>query len=105
MDAPKAGDGFKSLEELKPTLLPIFSEELSKTYLPWAKATLEADIAKEDRVSVKLDRKAFEQVTQRYTATSFKSVQKAVRRLSDNEALTDFLKTAGADVYFQNPNK
>jgi len=28
-----------------------------------------------------------------------------VRRLSDNESLTAFLQSAGADVYFQNPNK
>ena len=105
MDAPKAGDSFKPLSELEPTLLAIFTEELSQTYLPWAKETLEADIAKQDRVSVKIEGKAFEQVTQRYAATSFKSVQKAVRRLSDNENLTAFLKAAGADVYFQNPNK
>lgn len=105
MDAPQASNGFKSLEELSPTLLPLFTEELSNSYLPWAKETLEADIAKQDRVSVKLDGKTFEQVTQRYAATSFKSVQKAVRRLSDNESLTSFLKAAGADVYFQNPNK
>ena len=105
MDAPKPGDSFKTLAELEPTLLPIFAEELSKTYLPWAKATLEADIAREDQVSARVDGKAFEQVTQRYAATSFKSVQKAVRRLSDNDALKGFLDAAGASVFFENPNK
>jgi glutathione S-transferase len=105
MEAPKAGDGFKSLADLQPTLLPLFQEELSQTYLPWAKATLEADIAREDTVSVNVSGKAFDQVTQRYAATSFKSVQKAVRRLSENADLTGFLDTAGASVYFENPKK
>lgn len=95
MDAPTAGAPFKPLEELEATLLPLFRDELAATYLPWASANLEANQARQDRTSVKLEKKAFEQVTQRYAATSFKSVQKAVRRLSDNEALAAFLDKAG----------
>ena len=54
---------------------------------------------------MKFGRKAFEQVTQRYAATSFKSVQKAVRRLSDNEALSAFLEKAGAKDFFFDKHK
>ena len=100
MDAPKAGAPFKPLDELKETLLPIFKDEIAQTYLPWAEANLKASQDKADRVSVKIEKKAFEQVTQQYAGTSFKSVQKAVRRLNDNDALTGFLKDAGADGFF-----
>ena len=104
MDAPKADGDFKPLAELEATLLPIFRDELAQTYLPWAQANLEANYAKNDRMSVKLEKKEFEQVTQRYAATSFKSVQKAVRRLSDNDALAKFLSDAGAATYFEKAN-
>ena len=100
MESPKAGAPFKPLEELEETLLPLFKDEIAETYLPWAEANLEANKASEDRTSVKVEKKAFEQVTQRYAATSFKSVQKAVRRLSDNEALSGFLDKAGIKGFF-----
>ncbi|WP_300391470.1 glutathione S-transferase family protein [Henriciella sp.] len=100
MDAPKAGAPFKPLDELKETLLPLFKDEIAVTYLPWAAANLQATQDKQDRTSVKIEKKAFEQVTQHYAATSFKSVQKAVRRLNDNEALTGFLDEADAKSFF-----
>ncbi|MEL7113963.1 MAG: glutathione S-transferase C-terminal domain-containing protein, partial [Pseudomonadota bacterium] len=42
MEAPKAGGPFKPLSELEETLLPLFRDEVSATYLPWAKANLDA---------------------------------------------------------------
>ncbi len=56
-------------------------------------------------MSAKIEKKSFEQVTQRYAATSFKSVQKAVRRLSDNHALTAFLDKTGAKAFFEKGEK
>lgn len=100
MDAPKAGAPFKPLDELKETLLPLIRDEIALTYLPWAAANLAASQDKQDRTSVMIEKKAFEQVTQHYAATSFKSVQKAVRRLNENEALTSFLEEAGARPFF-----
>ena len=55
-------------------------------------------------MEVKLENKTFEQVTQRYAATSFKSVQKVVRRLSDHDALTSFLEKASARAFFEKPS-
>ena len=100
MDAPKAGAPFKPLDELKETLLPLVRDEIALTYLPWAAANLAASQDKKDRASAMIEKKAFEQVTQHYAATSFKSVQKAVRRLNENEALTSFLDEAGARPFF-----
>lgn len=100
MEAPKAGAPFKGLADVQETLLPLFRDEVAVTYLPWASANLEASQAKQERMSVKIEKKAFEQVTQQYAATSFKSVQKAVRRLNDNEPLKAFLDNAGASAVF-----
>ena len=105
MDAPKAGAPFKPLDELKETLLPLFRDEIAQTYLPWADTNLTASQEKQERTSVKIEKKAFEQVTQQYAATSYKSVQKAVRRLNDNEALSAFLEEAGIAAFFVSNDK
>ena len=101
MDAPKAGAPFKPLDELKETLLPLFRDEIAVTYLPWASANLQAQQDKQDRMTATIEKKAFEQVTQHYAATSYKSVQKAVRRLNDNEPLKAFLDDASMGAFFE----
>ncbi len=96
MEAPKAGGPFKPLSELEATLLPLFKDEVAVTYLPWAKANLAAAEAKEERVALKLDGKAYEQITQHYAARAFKSVHKAAVAAKDAAGLAAFLEGAGA---------
>lgn len=100
MEAPKAGGPFAPLSELEETLLPLFKDEVAVTYLPWAKANLEAAKAKEDRVSIKIGKAKYEQVTQHYAARAFKAVIKAVRNAKDAEGLESFLAAAGAKDVF-----
>lgn len=96
METPKAGGPFKSLGELEETLLPLFRDEVAVTYLPWAKANVEAAEAKAERVALKLDGKAYDQVTQHYAARAFKAVLKAVGKAADADGLSAFLESAGA---------
>ena len=96
MDAPKADGPFKPLSELEDTLLPIFRDEVAVTYMPWAHANMEAAESNAERVSVALDGKAYEQVTQHYAARAYKSLLKAVNALRDAPGLADFLEHAGA---------
>ncbi|MEO1659676.1 MAG: glutathione S-transferase family protein [Pseudomonadota bacterium] len=96
MEAPNAGGPFKPLNELEATLLPLFKDEVAVTYLPWAKANLAAAEAKEERVALKLDGKAYEQITQHYAARAFKSVHKAAVAAKDAAGLAAFLESAGA---------
>ena len=49
MESPKAGGPFKPLSELQDTLLPLFKDEVAVTYLPWAKANMEAAEAKAEQ--------------------------------------------------------
>jgi hypothetical protein len=61
---------------------------------------MEAAEAKVERVSLKLDGKPYEQVTQHYAARAFKSVQKAIGSAKSADGLSDFLDKAGASEVF-----
>lgn len=100
MEEPKAGGPFVALAELEETLLPLFKDEVAATYLPWAKANMEAAEAKAERVSTKLDGKAYEQVTQHYAARAFKSVTKAIDGAKSADGFAEFLEKAGASDVF-----
>jgi len=99
MEAPKAGGPFTPLSEMPDTLHALFKDEVAVTYLPWAAANLAAAEAKEDRVSLKLDGKAYEQITQHYAARAYRSVQKACAQLKAAEGLATFLTDTGAASY------
>lgn len=99
MDKPSAGGPFVALAEAPDTLLALFREEVTVTYLPWAQANLAAAKASEPRVAVTLGGKAYEQITQHYAARSFQSVIKAVHRLKSSEGLDAFLDAAEAKPY------
>ncbi|MEM7767417.1 MAG: glutathione S-transferase family protein [Pseudomonadota bacterium] len=93
MDTPTASGDFKSLEELKPTLTPLFAKEVAKTYLVWAPANAAAQAAGEGAVKVKIDRKNYEQTAQSYAAKSFGAVRGAVQAvMAESDDLTAFLK-------------
>ena len=100
MDAPNAGGPFKPLSELEETLLPLFRDEIAVTYLPWAKANMDAAEAKEERVTLKLDGKAYEQITQHYAARAFKSVTRAVQDSKDADGLQALLDAVHASDVF-----
>ena len=95
MQAPKANDGFKSLGELRETLLPLFKDDVAKSYLVWAAANSENASKRRKKLSVKIKGKAFEQDTQKYAAKAFKSVKKAISKMKSPDGLDDFLKEAG----------
>ena len=96
MDAPKPGAPFQRLDELSETLMPIFRDEIAKTYLPWAAENSEAASRRRKNVSVQLEDGVFEQPTQKYAGKSFKAVKKALSKLSDAEGLSAFLDASGA---------
>lgn len=98
METPNAGAPFKPLEELAPTLLPIFKDEVAKTYLPWALANADNASKRRKQLSVKIAGGQFEETTQRYAAKSFKSLRKTLAASTDAEGLAPFLKSARASA-------
>ena len=99
MDAPKAGGPFKPLNELEETLLPLFRDEVAATYMPWARANMDAATRKADRTKVKLDGKAYEQITQHYAARAYRAVIKALDNAKNAPGLDTFLDTSGAKAH------
>ena len=100
MEAPQAGGPFADLSALEETLAPLFGNELSLTYLPWASANAASAARNRKRFSVTLTDGAFEQATQRYAARAFKSLRAAVSATAEDAALKDFLERPGADRHF-----
>ncbi|MEL7232518.1 MAG: glutathione S-transferase family protein [Pseudomonadota bacterium] len=96
MDAPKAGGPFKPLAELEETLAPLFAEEITLTYMPWSRANMTAAEVGDDRVLLKIDGMAYEQVVQHYAARAYKSVLKALDKANKADGLDAFLDKVGA---------
>jgi len=96
MEAPTPGAPFASLADVSETLLPLFRDELSVTYLPWAQANSAAISKRKKEVTVELNDGPYTQATQRYAGKSFRAVQKAVEKLGKSEGLSAFLDAAGA---------
>ena len=61
---------------------------------------MDAAEAKEERVTLKLDGKAYEQITQHYAARAFKSVTRAVQDSKDADGLQAFLDAVHASDVF-----
>ncbi len=95
MEAPTPGAPFADLETLKPTLLPLFRDEVAASFLPWTAANSEAFSKRRKQVAVDFPEGRFEQGLQRYAARSFRAVQKAVRKASSAPGLAEFLSDAG----------
>ena len=96
MEAPNPGAPFAKLSDLQETLLPLFRDEVSTTYLPWAAANSAAITKRKKAVTVDLADGPYAQSTQRYAAKSYRTVKKAVAKLAGAEGLSAFLDAAGS---------
>lgn len=96
MENPTPGAPFASLEDVSETLLPLFRDEVSKTFLPWAAANSEAISRRKKEITLDLEDGPYNQTVQRYAAQSYRGVKKAVDKLSKAKGLSAFLKSAGA---------
>ncbi len=95
MESPTPGAPFVALSDLQDTLLPLFRDEISATYLPWAAANSAAITKRKKAVTVDLADGPYEQATQRYAAKSFRTVKKAIGKLEASDGLSAFLDAAG----------
>jgi hypothetical protein len=100
---PKAGGPFAALDALAPTLAPLFTTEIARTFLPWANANAASASRQKHRFSVTLDNGVFEQSTQNYAARSFQKLRDKVRGAAEAEGLTGFMAEAGFAEFFAEP--
>lgn len=99
MADPKAGSAFKPLAELEATLLPLFRDEVARTYLVWAVANSENASKRRKKLKVEIGGDVFEQETQKYAAKAFRSVSKAIAKLKAGEPLEAFFKAASVTQF------
>ncbi|MFN7056526.1 glutathione S-transferase family protein [Hyphomonas sp.] len=100
MEDPKASGPYAELNALLPTLTALFDGEVSRTFLPWARANTAATLRGTKRFSVTLDDGLFEQATQVYAGRSFHSLRRRVEEAKDSPGLTEFLARADAAQFF-----
>lgn len=104
MESPKAGGPFESLASLSDTLLPLFADELSVAFLPWAAENLESSLAGAERFEVTLGRDKVAGEPLRSAARSFKDLRKRFVTAQTIQELRAFTDAAGATVALQRPS-
>jgi glutathione S-transferase len=100
MEDPKASGPYADLGALEPTLAALFEGEVSRTFLPWARANTAAALRGAKRFSVNLGDELFEQATQVYAGLSFRNLRRRVEDAKDAPGLKDFLSRADAAQFF-----
>ncbi|MEO1476393.1 MAG: glutathione S-transferase family protein [Pseudomonadota bacterium] len=97
METPTPGSPFASLDELSPTLVPLFRDEVAVTFVPWAEANSAAITKRKKSVELEISGETYTQATQRYASKSWRTVKKAVEKLKDADGLQAFLTEARLD--------
>jgi glutathione S-transferase len=101
MLAPKNEGGFETWQTLEPTLLPLFSEEIGVTFVPWTVANAAAIGAGAKEFSLVLDGKPYSQETQKYHAKSLATLRTRYAAVKDRSQLDAILKKAGCWQFLQ----
>ena len=99
----KPGGPFESLEDLQETLIPIFKNDLSKYFLPWAAENLESALGGRDTFEIQLGKDTFTLRPLRSAARSFRELRKRFVTAQETEALKTFTDGAEATEYLQRP--
>ena len=103
MADPKAGGPFAALEDLRETLIPIFSSELCAGFLPWAAENLESSLAGHETFEVAFGRETLTLAPLRSSARSFRELRRKFVTAQALEPLKAFTDEVGATVYLLRP--
>lgn len=103
MAAPTATGPFAALEDLRETLLPIFSEELAAAFLPWAAENLENSLAGNDAFEITLGKDQYTLAPLRSTARSFRELRRKFVGAQEIPELRAFTDEAGVTLPLMRP--
>ena len=103
MAAPNASGPFEALDDLKETLAPIFQEDLSCAFLPWAAENLENSLAGAETFEVTLGKETLQLTPLRSAARSFRELRRKFVAGQTIEALKAFTDESGSTVYLLRP--
>jgi len=95
MLGPRAEGEFEPWSALAPTLMPLLSQEVGATFLPWSAANAAALAAGDKTFSLELGGKPFSQETQKYHAKSLATLKARYAAVADKAVLDPILEEAG----------
>jgi len=103
MAAPTATGPFAALEDLRETLLPIFSEELAAGFLPWAAENLENSLSGNDTFEITIGKDQYTLAPLRSSARSFRELRRKFVGAQEIETLRAFTDEAGVTLPLMRP--
>jgi glutathione S-transferase len=95
MESPEPLGDFDTLDNLIPTLSPIFSDEVGPRFLAWAAANARAWERGEKQTGLTMAGQRYYQKTFKYPAQGFARLRSQFAVVSDNAALKEFLDDTG----------
>ncbi len=101
MLSPKSEGPFETWDAVHATLLPLLTDEIGATFLPWSTANAKALTAGEKTFTVQLGGKPFGQETQKYHAKSLATLKKRYAAVSDRSTLDPILERTGCLTWLQ----
>ncbi|MEO1732673.1 MAG: glutathione S-transferase family protein [Pseudomonadota bacterium] len=95
MLAPSIEGEFETLTTLKPTLLPILTQEMGTRFLPWMQANHKAFHAGEKETRLTMNGSVFQQKTFKYQANTLDELRRKFATVADDPTLTGLLEETG----------
>jgi glutathione S-transferase len=105
MAAPTASGPFAALDDLKETLAPLFADDLTLFFLPWAAENLENSLAGNETFTVTLGKDALTLAPLRSAARSFRELRRKFVGGQTVEALKAFTDATDATVFLLRPQR
>lgn len=103
MEDPQQDGPFEHLGALAPTLRPLFAQEVGPRFLAWSCANEAAWAAGEERTSLQMDGRLFEQQTFTYPARTLAALRDRFAAVAECAELTAFLEETGCLPFLREP--
>ena len=95
MESPEGLGDFDTLDNLAPTLRPIFTEEVGPRFLAWTAANARAWAAGEKQTGLTMAGQRYYQKTFKYPSLGYALLRTKFAALDDEAAVTEFLHGTG----------
>jgi glutathione S-transferase len=100
MQEPKAGGPFEPWSALKPTLVPLFRQDVAARFLPWSRANADALAAGAPKFTVQLGPYGFTQAPQKYHARSLLMLTGRLAPMVVQPGVREMLEETGLSNWF-----
>ena len=105
MMSPSVEGEFEALDALKPTLLPILTQEMGTRFLPWMEANQKAFEAGEAETSLTMNGELFQQKTFKYQSRTLDELRRKFSTVAENAELIALLEETDCLAFMQAADK